>query len=203
MAKPALRDADRSREAILDSAEELFSRLGYEGVSLADIAQLARVSRGLPSYFFADKQGLYAKVMERAAARNRRAVLDVIRSMKGSDPPQILQTLIERYIDYLAANPRVVQLLQWESLEAAHKGSGAASGIPQRVFVEAASLISQRIRTAKVAGFDVADLLLSIVSLCLYPFQVMPVRETRAPSFLQKHKRHVSLIVLRAIGEKA
>lgn len=202
MAKPAQRDADRSRDAILDSAEDLFSRLGYDGVSLADIAQLAGVSRGLPSYFFVDKRGLYNKVMQRAAAQNRSAVLDGIRLLKGDEPRQILKTLIERYIDYLAANPRVVQLLQWEALAAVRHGF-AASGVPQRVFVEAATLVSERIGARKVAGFDVADLLLSIVSMCLYPFQVMPVRETRAPSFVQKHKHHVSLVVLRAIGEKA
>src|SRR5690348_1374356 len=122
MTKPLLRDADRSRESILDAAEDLFSRLGFEGVSLADIAELAEVSRGLPSYFFVDKQGLYRTVMERAAMQNRSAVLDVLRSMEGNKPRDVFLTLIDRYIDYLAANPRVVQLLQWEALDAARHG---------------------------------------------------------------------------------
>lgn len=202
MRKLVLRNADRSREAILDSAEDLFSRLGYGRVSLADVAELAGVSRGLPSYFFVNKQGLYRTVMERAATQNRCAVLDVIRAMACNKPRQILLALIDHYIDYLAANPRVVRLLQWESLETATHGSGGASGVPLRVFREASKLVSERIRTKKIFGIDLNDLLLSIVSLCLYPFQAMPARDTRRKSFVQKHKRHVSAIVLRAIGEK-
>ncbi len=202
MSKRVLRDADRSRDAILDAAERLFSQHGYERVSLADIAELAGVSRGLPSYFFADKRGLYKTVMERAATLNKRSVLDVVRSVEGNEPQQIFLTLIDRYIDYLAANQRVVQLLQWEALEAVRPTSGGDSGVPLRVFREASQLVSEHLGTKRVVGINVEDLLLSIVSMCLYPFQVMPRGDTRLTSFAQRHKRHVSEIVLRVLGVK-
>jgi AcrR family transcriptional regulator len=202
MSKGSLRDADRSREAILDAAEEQFSQLGYERVSLGAIAERAGVSRGLPSYFFVDKENLYRTVMERAATRNRRAVLDVVRSVEGNEPRQIISTLIDRYIDYLADNPRVVLLLQWEALETSTRSSAGTSGVPRRVFLEASKLVSERMRTNSIGGIDVDDLLLSIVSLCLYPFQAIPRKDTKQKSFVQKHKRNVSAIVLRAIGGK-
>ena len=203
MSKPSQRDGDRSRGAILAAAEDLFSRVGYEGVSLADVAELAGVSRGLPSYFFADKLTLYRTVMERAAAQNRCAVLDVLRSMKSNQPVQILLMLIDRYIEYLAANPRVVRLLQWEALEGM-KGptSSGASGVPMRVFFEASKVISEHIGRKRINGLDVDGLLLSIVSMCLYPFQVLPPRDTKLKSFIQRHKRHVSATVVRAVGGK-
>jgi TetR/AcrR family transcriptional regulator len=201
MSKGSLRDADRSRESILDAAEEQFAQLGYERVSLGAIAERAGVSRGLPSYFFVDKENLYRTVMERAATRNRRAVLDVVRSVEGNEPHQIISTLIDRYIDYLAENPRVVRLLQWEALEPPRSSAGT-SGVPRRVFLEASKLVSERTGTNRIGGIDVDDLLLSIVSLCLYPFQAMPRKDTKQKSFVQKHKRNVSAIVLRAIGGK-
>jgi TetR/AcrR family transcriptional regulator len=202
MSKPGQRDADRSRTAILASAEELFANLGFERVSLAEIAELAGVSRGLPSYFFLNKENLYRTVMEQAAARNRGTVLDVVRSMKGSGTRAILLTLIDRYIDYLAANPRIVRLLQWEALETATRHApDAASGIPRRVFLEASQLISECVGAKRVKGLGTEDLLLSIVSMCLYPFQVRPADETRDKAFIQRHKRHISAIVVRAIGE--
>ena len=203
MIKGRQRDADRSRTAILASAEELFAKLGFERVSLADVAELAGVSRGLPSYFFADKQTLYRTVMERAAAQNQHAVLDVLRTMKGNQPVQILLMLIDRYIDYLAANPRVVRLLQWEALGGMKEPtSSGASGVPMRVFFEASKVVSERIRRKRINGLDVGGLFLSIVSMCLYPFQVMPTRDTKLNSFVERHKRHVSAVVVRAVGGK-
>ncbi|MGB6133246.1 MAG: helix-turn-helix domain-containing protein [Acidobacteriaceae bacterium] len=50
------RNADRSRTAILQAAEELFAEHGPNGASLAEIGERAGVSRGLPSYFFSDKE---------------------------------------------------------------------------------------------------------------------------------------------------
>jgi TetR/AcrR family transcriptional regulator len=201
MRKLPQRDANRSRGFILDAAEDLFSRVGYEGVSLADIAALAGVSRGLPSYFFADKRSLYRTVMERAATQNRSAVLDVLRTMKGNQSAQILLVLVDRYIEYLAANPRLVRLLQWEALEGIKEPmSSGASGVPMRVFLEASRVISERLGRKRIKGLDVNDLLLSIVSMCLYPFQVMPQRDRKRRSFIQRHKRHVSAVVVRAVG---
>ena len=203
MSKLSHRDADRSRGAILAAAEHLFSRVGYEGVSLADVAEVAGVSRGLPSYFFADKQNLYRTVMERAAAQNRRAVLDVLRTMKGNQPVQILLMLIDRYIEYLAANPRVVRLLQWEALGGMKEPtSSGASGVPMLVFFEASKVVSERIGRKRINGLNVDGLFLSIVSMCLYPFQVMPTRDTKLKSFIERHKRHVSAVVVRAVGGK-
>jgi AcrR family transcriptional regulator len=203
MNNPLRRDADRSRGAILAAAEDLFSRVGYEGVSLADVAELAGVSRGLPSYFFADKQTLYRTIMERAAAQNRRAVLDVLRTMKGNQPVQILLMLIDRYIEYLASNPRVVRLLQWEALGGMKEPTSSGTlGVPMLVFFEASKVVSERIERKRINGLDVDDLLLSIVSMCLYPFQVMPTRGAKLKSFIQRHKRHVSAVVVRAVGGK-
>jgi AcrR family transcriptional regulator len=203
MSQPSQRDADRSRGVILAAAEDLFSRVGYEGVSLADVAELAGVSRGLPSYFFSDKQTLYRTVMERAAGQNRRAVLDVLRTMKANQPVQMLLMLIDRYIEYLAANPRVVRLLQWEALGGMKEPtSSGASGVPMRVFFEASKMVSEHIGRKRINGLDLDDLLLSIVSMCLYPFQVMTTRDTKRKSFIQEHKRHVSAIVVRAVGGK-
>ena len=202
MTKPTQRrDAARSRTAILNSAETLFSRFGYERVSIAGIATLAGVSRGLPSYFFGGKANLHRAVMERAAAQNRRVVLDVIRSMEGSEPRAVLRQLVDRYIEYLAANPRVVRLLQWEALESTSGDSSRAlAAVPPRVFREASDVLSECLRTKRLRGLEISDFLLSIVAMCLYPFQVIPGEFTRKKAFVQQHKRHVAMIALRAAG---
>ena len=65
---PKRRDADRSRSAILDAAEELFAHAGFEAVTMAQIGAAAGVSRGTPGYFYGSKESLYAAVVRRAEA---------------------------------------------------------------------------------------------------------------------------------------
>ena len=83
---PRQRDPDRSKDAILTAAENVFASHGYDSTSLADIAVAAKVSRGLPSYFFENKEQLYAAVLTRAAEDVRQRVLRPITPGHGLRP---------------------------------------------------------------------------------------------------------------------
>ncbi len=195
-----VRNAQKSREAILRAAEELFAGSGPQQVSLADVAARAGVSRGLPSYFFKDKETLSRTVMERAAVEVRRAVLDPIRSSKHRDPGRLLAGMIDDYIEYLAAHPRVVRLLQWNALErTADPRRGASTNVAAGVLREAVSVLSTKIAAPTISDIDLNDLVLSIVALCLFPFErVHPNGADEA--FVRRHKRHVKALVGRVIG---
>jgi len=53
-----------TRERIVAASEELFARLGFEGVSLRNIAQQSGVPVGLVSYHFGGKLGVYRAIFE-------------------------------------------------------------------------------------------------------------------------------------------
>src|SRR5437773_11481494 len=71
--RPRIRDADRSRMAILAAAEALFAERGFEAVSLQEIGDAAGLSRGTPNYFFGSKQELYVAVLEHVFADREEA----------------------------------------------------------------------------------------------------------------------------------
>ena len=54
-------------DRILDAAEDLFSKRGYDGVTVREVAALANVDPALTHYYFATKQGLFDAVLERRA----------------------------------------------------------------------------------------------------------------------------------------
>ena len=54
-------------DRILDAAEGLFSRRGFDGVTMREVAELANVDPALAHYYFATKQGLFDAVLERRA----------------------------------------------------------------------------------------------------------------------------------------
>lgn len=186
------RNAARSRTAILEAAEDLFAEGGPNGVSLAEIGERAGVSRGLPSYFFSDKETLYKTVLEQAAADLRSALAEVMEASQDSPAFELLAKLMDCYIDYLAAHPSIVRLLQWNALESTAKnGAPWASRIPERLFDEVLESLSKRMVSKARAGVDIYDLLLSVVSVCLYPFQIRRFD----PGEIQRRKKHVRTLV--------
>ena len=54
-------------DRILDAAEDLFSKRGFDGVTMREVAELANVDAALAHYYFATKQGLFDSVLERRA----------------------------------------------------------------------------------------------------------------------------------------
>ena len=54
-------------DRILDAAEDLFSKRGFDGVTVREVAELANVDPALAHYYFTSKQGLFDAVLERRA----------------------------------------------------------------------------------------------------------------------------------------
>lgn len=71
------RNAAATREAILQSALIAFSRAGYDGVGLREIAQEAGVTAILVNRYFGSKDDLFAAVVEVAFADDRLFAGDV------------------------------------------------------------------------------------------------------------------------------
>ncbi len=75
------RDPGATRRALLEAAAVLFAEHGFEGVSVEDVADRARVNKALVSYHFGGKRGLYVAVLEsgfsRMADRRSESVRDL------------------------------------------------------------------------------------------------------------------------------
>lgn len=54
-------------DRILDAAEDLFSKRGFDGVTIREVTELAQVDSALVHYYFTTKQGLFDAVLGRRA----------------------------------------------------------------------------------------------------------------------------------------
>ena len=63
------------RDALLDAAKLTFARFGFQGASLRSIAADAHVTPALASYYFNDKAGLLAAVIDQRVAPLVQALL--------------------------------------------------------------------------------------------------------------------------------
>lgn len=94
-----------SQERILDAAEALFARSGFNGVSIKDIAQAAEVDSSLLHYYFASKAGLYSAAIARRAGEvnaSRLAALQAYAAQAGDNltVAGVVRTYIEATFEF-------------------------------------------------------------------------------------------------------
>jgi TetR/AcrR family transcriptional regulator len=174
-APPKIRDADRTRRQVLDAAEELFARHGYDAASLAQIGEAAGVSRGTPSYFFGSKEQLYRAVLERLYA-DRTAALEPafapLSAWARADAPAeplaaVLAGSVSGYLEFLRGRPSFVDLFEREALAGGERLARieGASTVMEDAF---AALREHRARRG-LRDFDVTEVVTCLVALGYMP----------------------------------
>jgi TetR/AcrR family transcriptional regulator len=199
-----IRDAERSRGAILDAAERLFAQQGYDATSLNQVGTAAGVSRGTPGYFFGSKADLYQAVLDRSFADVREAVREGrARALASNESPEtILAGAVSDYFDFLAARPNFVRLIEREALSGTRLPHGASHLSAGQ---EALAAISAELGLDDSPSGEASQLLLSIISLCwfhlIHSQTVAPAVGVKleGPDDLERRKRHVISLVLHGL----
>src|ERR1700674_4249713 len=102
MAKPSLpanrRDPNRTREAILRTAQDEFAARGLSGARVDRIAQRAGANKRMIYHYFGSKDGLYRAALERVyeGLRGTERTLD----LGGLEPAAAIKRLVEFNFDY-------------------------------------------------------------------------------------------------------
>ena len=121
--EPKIRDAERSRAAILVAARQEFARAGLGGARVERIAAQAEVDKKLVYYYFKDKDGLFSAALESVYAEIRNAQLYL--DLQGMPPRIALRRLVEFTWDYYIAHPEFITLLNSENLHLARHLQGS------------------------------------------------------------------------------
>ncbi len=104
-----------SREKILDVAERLFARAGYEGVGLREVAEQVGLGKSSLFHHFKSKDQLYCEVLARVLGRIRLHLDPVVKAE--ISPANKLVRWVETLVDALAEQPTTARLLMRELVE--------------------------------------------------------------------------------------
>lgn len=169
--QPGRAEPTPSERVILDAAEAAFAQKGFDRATFSDICREAGVSRGLPSYLFGSKEALYREVAGRAAERLRTEMIEPLRKcVPSGSAERAVAVMVDTYIDYLEANPRIVRLLQWEMLSG--PGERRPFAPSSALFAEVLALL-ESIFAKEGYGVELARVVLgSVVALCFLPAMV-------------------------------
>jgi AcrR family transcriptional regulator len=105
-----------TQASLLDRAIEMFSRQGYDGVSVRSIEEQAGVNRGLVAYHFKDKATLWRHSVDRLFASMRRSIREASESVNQED--ELAEALARAFVRYSAQRPALNRLMLQESLQA-------------------------------------------------------------------------------------
>lgn len=174
--RPATGAVDH-REALLGAACILFSTQGVAATSLRQIAALAQVTPALAHYYFADKPGLLAAVVEQRIAPLVAGLAHTVQAVDPAAPLQALVHFVQQYTVLAADHPWLPQLLLREVL---NPQGALRHSFPQRFASGLSAMLQQRIRYAQQRGdirpeLDPAKLVMSIIALCIFPFIATPL----------------------------
>ena len=200
--EPRIRDAERSKAAILLAAREEFSRAGLGGARVERIAENAAVDKKLVYYYFKDKDGLFAAALESVYAEIRDAQLYL--DLQGMAPLIALRRLVEFTWDYYIAHPEFITLLNSENLHLARhlQGSKRIRELNSPL-VQSLSDILERGQKEGLfrAGIDPVQLYITIAG-CSY-FYLSNIhtlsagfnRDFKAPKQLTQRLAHITEVV--------
>lgn len=169
-----IRDAGRSREAILAAAEQLYSERGFDAASLADVALAAGLSRGAPNYFFGSKEGLYIAVLERVFQEREQATRAAFKPLvvwiedsSGGSLESALGQAVGGYMEFLLRRPSFLRLLQREELAGARHLREAPRD--SRAIEDAFQALRAVAPERGLRTFEVSDAVLLFISLTFSP----------------------------------
>ncbi|MBI2565739.1 MAG: TetR/AcrR family transcriptional regulator [Candidatus Schekmanbacteria bacterium] len=99
-----------SASRILNAADELFGELGYDAVSISDVARKAQVNKALVFYYYSSKAELFEQVIERYYAAHAAVLAAVAR--RPMSVRQRLHDMLDAYFRFMATNWRYPRLIQ-------------------------------------------------------------------------------------------
>jgi AcrR family transcriptional regulator len=127
------RDSAVTREALVSAAADLFSRHGFDGVTVDDIARAARVNRAMLYYHFADKLALYRDIVCRMLDEAGARVTAIVEEPRSA--PDKLERFIASFVGLADSHPYFPPLMLREMVEGALHFDAEILSRMRRVFL--------------------------------------------------------------------
>lgn len=108
------RNAEGTKQVILQAAEIEFAEKGLSGARVDEIAARAGVNKALLYQYFGNKEELYGVVLDtiyRSLGERENRIIE-----QGTDCIEEIRALIRAYFYFLKDNPAYVRMLMWENL---------------------------------------------------------------------------------------
>ncbi|HMV26911.1 TetR/AcrR family transcriptional regulator [bacterium] len=198
-------EQDSAENKIIKAARSIFHRRGFDGARMQEIADEAGINKALLHYYYRSKDRLFQAVFEEAISRFFPLVLHMINSEAPLE--QKIEKLIHTYIDFIKNNRFIPGFVLHEMTTNPERMRRI---FEERGIVPKLDVIKRQIREGIEDGryipIEPEQLLLSILSQCVFPFVAKPMvefffsmDEKQFNEFIERRKAQVTMLVLNGL----
>ena len=116
---PARRTQQRAietRRSLLETAIEVFSTRGFDGISIRQIEEQAGVKRGLVGYHFGDKDSLWREAADQLFGALADDFVTRLEALAEVSPAEAARGVVRAFVRYSAEHPELNRLMMQESV---------------------------------------------------------------------------------------
>jgi len=166
-------------QTILEVAERLFLEKGFAMTSTTEIAKIVGCNQALVHYYYRTKDNLFNVIFEQKFKTFFQGIFEMknIVNLKFQDK---LKYIIESHFDLLRKNPGIPSLILNELSRRPEQINilrEKLHELPEKLIVELNSELQMEIRNGKIRDISLIDLIVSMVSLNITLFLMLPVVE--------------------------
>ena len=189
---------------VLDAARKVFLEYGFDGTTMQMIAGEAGINKALLHYYYRSKDRLFEAVFIEAFSRMIPNLMKIF--ISDADFNSKVHSFVDAYISALLQYPQIPLFI----LHELHRNPGRvvelikSTGINPDFFI---NVVRQEINNGKISSVDPLQLMVNMLSLCIFPFAARPMiqgfifkNDAKAyEKFLENRKKEVAEFILKAI----
>ncbi|REA55959.1 TetR/AcrR family transcriptional regulator [Dyadobacter luteus] len=150
---------------IIAVAEKLFSKKGFEGTSVRDIAEVAEVNVSMISYYFGSKDKLIEALFELRITESRLRIEHIL-LLEDLTPLQKVNIMIDSTVDRLIDNEQFQKIMMREQLSS--ERTTIVSKYIRDMKIRNSELMKRLITEGQEAGYFRKNIDMSLLSITLY-----------------------------------
>lgn len=197
-----MRDAELTKAAILDAAEEEFAQNGLLGARTEAIASRTGVTKAMLYYYYDSKEGLYEAVLQRAFTE-RIKMANQIR-LEGQTPLALLKQFLEQLLRSSGINPNLPAILFYEAMQ--NKGKYYKQVGILSIYGVLISILESGVKDGSFRKLDPLHTAVNIMGLCSFYFcthenvkSLWPGKNLLGSEMIEEHCREAIEMVVASV----
>lgn len=192
-------------QRIMAVAKELFVKSGYNKTTIRDIATMSSTNVAMVNYYFGSKYNLFEIIFEDAVS----VLISRIFSAVNSDLSffDLIEQWVNSYYDTFLEYPQIpVFIINEINIDP----EGLTKRIQKKnvgeVYIKLTGRIEQEVNCGNIRQIESIDLVLNVLSLCVFPFMLkdlaVSITDSSIDDFykeLERHKKGVVEFIINAL----